>query len=127
MNTIRIALRGIAALAILTAGSTVLAATAKSEAQVRFEQERAACLSGQSHQDRATCLKEAGAAYAQARRGDNSNSTGIDYQANAVARCNAQTMPADRDACVLRMQGQGKVQGSVHGGGLIREIETIVK
>lgn len=127
MNTTRYALRGIAALAILTAGTTVLAATAMSEAQARFQQERSACLSGESHQDRKTCLKEAGAAYAQARRGDLGNGTGIDYQANAVARCSAQPSPADRDACVMRMQGRGKVEGSIHGGGLIREIETIVK
>ena len=46
--------------------------------------------------------------------------------ANALARCNAQPA-ADRDACVLRIQGQGRVEGSVNGGGLIRQVETPIK
>ena len=34
-----------------------------------YQQDRAACTSGQSHQDRQTCLREAGAALYEARRG----------------------------------------------------------
>lgn len=94
-----------------------------SEAQMRFKEERAQCLSGQSHQDRATCLKEATAALQEARRGGLENTSGNTYQQNTIARCGAQP-DADRDMCVQRMQGKGTVQGSVKGGGLIREFET---
>jgi hypothetical protein len=83
-------------------------------------------MSGQSQQDRSTCLREASAAWAEARRGGLTSATSTDYQANALARCNAQPA-ADRDACVLRIQGQGRVEGSVNGGGLIRQVETPIK
>jgi hypothetical protein len=46
---------------------TTLAAadnTVSADAQARYQQERAVCLSGQSNQDRATCLREADAALA---------------------------------------------------------------
>jgi hypothetical protein len=61
-----------------------------------------------------------------AGRGPDPSATSTDYQANALARCNAQPA-ADRDACVLRIQGQGRVEGSVNGGGLIRQVETPIK
>ena len=91
-----------------------------SDARTRYLQERAMCDSGQSHQDRATCLREAGAAYDQARRG------GLDdgraqYQLNALVRCNA-LPPEERDACRARMQGQGVTRGSVAEGGIYREL-----
>lgn len=95
-----------------------------SEAQKRYNQERAHCLSGQSSQDRATCLKEAGAALQEARR--NRLESGAGFAANATARCNAQPA-ADREACVQRIMGAGSTQGSVEAGGLIRQTETPVK
>ena len=97
-----------------------------SEAQQRYQQERAHCLSGQSQQDRATCLKEAGAAYDEERRGRLDNSGGSSFTQNATARCNAQPA-ADREACVQRIRGAGSAQGSVLGGGIIRSTETPVK
>ena len=100
---------------------------ALSQAQQQYKQERAHCLSGQSHQDRATCLKEAAAAYQEARRGAlASNSGSTDLSQNAKARCEAQP-PADREACILRVMGAGSAEGSVKGGGVIREIETKVQ
>lgn len=96
-----------------------------SQAQQRYQQERARCLSGQSHQDRATCLKEAGAAYDEARRGRLDNS-GSDFTQNATQRCNAQP-PEDREACVQRILGAGSAQGSVEGGAIIRQTETKVR
>jgi hypothetical protein len=102
------------------------AGKAMPQAQQQYQQERAYCMSGKSQQDRATCLKEAGAAYDEARRGGLNNKAAADYSQNATERCNAQP-PADRDACIQRIVGAGATQGSVKGGGLIRETETKVK
>ena len=89
-------------------------------AQSRHRQERAACLSGQASQDLKTCLREADAAYAQARKGD-LNDGAAAYTRNSVQRCEA--LPAmDRQACVARIQGQGSTSGSVAGGGIYREL-----
>jgi hypothetical protein len=46
-----------------------------SQAQQQYQQDRAYCSSGQATEDRATCMKEAAAAYAEARRGGDSTST----------------------------------------------------
>ena len=80
---------------------------AMSEAQARYQQDRAACMTGQSNQDRATCLKEAGAALAEARRGNLNDAQG-------------------QTDCLARMRGEGTTEGSVAGGGILREKVTIV-
>ncbi len=97
--------------ALLFAGS----ALAETPAQT-YQRERAACLSGQSSQDRTTCLKEAAAALVEARRGGLSPASGADAE-----RCNA-LVGVERAACVARMHGAGKVSGSVEGGGVLREL-----
>ena len=97
-----------------------------SEAQQRYQQERAHCLSGQSQQDRATCLSEAGAALEEARRGRLDNNGGNSFTQNATQRCNAQPA-SDREACVQRILGAGSADGSVKGGGIIRQTETPIK
>ena len=105
--------------------SAALAAEGKatSDAQARYQQERAMCDSGQSQQDRTTCLREAGAALQEARRGQLSDGSAAQYQRNALVRCDG--LPDDqRDACVARMQGQGTTSGSVAAGGIYRELIT---
>jgi hypothetical protein len=104
--------------------SAALAADAAglSDARARYQQERAVCESGRSHQDRATCLREAGAAYEQARRGGLSDGQAR-YQQNAMLRCDV-LPPEDRIACQARMQGQGTTRGSVEQGGIYRELVT---
>ncbi|MGY8904334.1 MAG: hypothetical protein ACKVIH_07295 [Burkholderiales bacterium] len=97
-----------------------------SEAQQRYKEERAFCMSGQSHQDRATCLTEANNAYADARRGRLTSTGSTDYQANALARCQAQP-PTERQDCIQLIQGNSSATGSVKGGGVIREIELPVR
>jgi hypothetical protein len=89
---------------------------------MRYQQERAVCMSGQSHQDRATCLSEAAAAFAEAKRGrlDDGNAQ---CELNALKRC-AALAEGDRPACVARMQGQGSTSGSAAGGGIYRESVT---
>ena len=106
--------------AVWSAGGT------SSEAQQRYKQERAHCLSGMSQQDKSTCLKEAGAALNEARRKRLDTGGHASLQANATARCSAQP-EADRDACLQRITGSGSTQGSVEGGGLLRQVETPVK
>jgi hypothetical protein len=95
-----------------------------SEAQARYQQDRAACNSGQSYQDRATCLREAGAALQEAKRGrigDGQNS----YEQNRLVRCD-RVAEGDREDCLRRMRGEGTVSGSVESGGIYRELRTTV-
>jgi hypothetical protein len=95
-----------------------------SEAQARYEQDRAACNSGQSNQDRATCLREAGAALGEAKRG-NLRDGQTSYEQNQTLRCD-RLKEGDRDDCLRRMHGEGTVSGSVESGGIYRELRTIV-
>lgn len=90
-----------------------------------YQEERAACMSGQSHQDRSTCLKEAAAAQQAARRGQLVQSD-ADYQQNALRRCDVFTDQTERQACVRRVTGDGVASGSVESGGVLRESTTIV-
>jgi hypothetical protein len=46
--------------------------------------------------------------------------------ANAMGRCDVHTSGEDQAACRARIMGMGSVEGSVAGGGLIREVETVV-
>lgn len=97
-------------------------AAGPSQAEGNYQAERARCLAGESSQARDTCLKEAGAAYDEARRGSLGAGSGADLERNATQRCEAQP-PADRAACVQRILG-GTSEGSVGGGGVIRQTET---
>lgn len=84
-------------------------------------QERQNCMDGKTNQDRATCLREAGAAKQESQRG-NLRDTG-DYSSNASKRC--ETLPADQKAdCERRSMGEGNVSGSVGSGGVVRELVT---
>jgi hypothetical protein len=94
--------------------------TAAAGAQQRYEQERAVCMTGRSNQDRATCLKEAGAAYEEAKH--HALGAGAAPEAgNALQRCEG--LPsADRAACTERVQGQGTTTGSAAAGGTMSEL-----
>ena len=88
-----------------------------------YQQERERCNSGQSGQDRETCLREAGAAAQEAPRGNLTNAP----EENRFARCDYHKDPNDREYCIRRMKGEGTVSGSVEGGGLIRELRVITR
>ena len=112
---------------MLLVASTGMAAQAVTkadlaQAQARYQQERALCLRGQSQQDQATCLKEAGAALAEARRGG-LDSDSANFTANQQQRCDRQAGDEQLD-CLARMRGRGTTQGSVAGGGILRELVT---
>jgi hypothetical protein len=97
------------------------AADKPSPAQAAYQQEKARCQRGETNQDRATCLKEAGAAYDEARRGRTGTASTADLARNAAQRCDAQPA-ADREACLQRLQSPA--QGSAQGGGVLRQTET---
>jgi hypothetical protein len=113
--------------AVLLASTSLCAATAlaqdrskSADANTRYQSDRAVCLNGLSNQDRATCLKEAGAAKDEARRG-NLNDGRAAYDQNAMVRCSA--LPAgDQDACKRRIQGEGLTVGTPANGGVYREL-----
>ena len=110
--------------ALLGADMAAAAGGKLSEAQARYQQDRAACLSSQSYQDRAACLREAGAALQQSKRrrtGDGQSS----YEQNRLIRCD-RVAAEDRDDCLRRMRGEGTVSGSVESGGIYRELRTTV-
>ena len=86
-----------------------------------YQSEVQACNSGNTQQDQATCLREARNAAAEKRRGRLEVGQN---DANVTARCSVHAASDDRAACEARMMGAGSVEGSVAGGGLIREVET---
>ena len=115
---------GVAALLAMTAATAQVATgTTGIDASGSYQQEVNACLTGRTQQDQATCLREARNAQADKKRGVLDD--GANYQANARARCNVLS-GEERSACEARMMGYGTVSGSVAGGGVIREVETVV-
>jgi hypothetical protein len=91
-----------------------------------YQQELSVC--GHNQQDRAACIREAGAARQEAARGGLTSAP--DYRGNALARCGLQP-PADRADCEARVLGSNgntnsSIDGSVMGGGVIRESVTTV-
>jgi hypothetical protein len=89
-----------------------------------YQSEVQACMSGKTQQDRDTCLKEARNAHADKQRGVLDTQGNV--QANAMDRCDVFQSGENKAACEARVLGYGNVQGSVAGGGLVREVETVV-
>lgn len=89
----------------------------------RMQKERATCDGVQ--QDRAACLREAGAARQEAGRHGLTTPGAEREDANALARCREQPV-ADRADCEARIRGGARTstEGSVMGGGVIRETVT---
>ncbi|MGZ5240240.1 MAG: hypothetical protein ACXWCN_08980 [Caldimonas sp.] len=102
-------------------------ASSQKGADAQYLKDRADCEAGRTAEDRATCLKEAGAAQQERRRHtlDNSGSP----QANAADRC--KVLPTkDQADCLARVQGPTAPNqrvlstGSVAGGGVLKETTT---
>lgn len=110
-----------ATVALLFAGGAAAANDASSDAQLRYQQERTACFTAPFIVDRETCLREAGAALQEARRGALAGANERELAQNRLARCKA--LPAaDQEDCVRRMSGEGTTSGSVEQGGILREL-----
>src|SRR5690242_16350502 len=91
----------------------------------RYVDERAQC-ADKSGDDRKTCLREAGAAQYEAKRGTLAADDSSNYEANREARCAVHKNADERDYCLRRMRGEGTTSGSVEGGGILRELVVTV-
>jgi len=120
-------LLGAALLACTTiAASAFTTGEAQLSPQAQYRADVAHCKSGQSNEDQATCMKEAGAALEAAKKHDLGNGT-ASYDADKTKRC--QGLSGDRrEDCMALMNGQGNLttQGSVEGGGVLRETTITV-
>ena len=111
--------------AVFACTTAVAGVADNGSARAEGEKYRQACMAGQTNQDRATCLKEANNYLADLKKNPGKfqgNATAA-AAANAKARCEALS-GSDRTACMARISGQGKVSGSVEGGGIYRELVT---
>lgn len=100
--------------------------TAKTSADSRYQQERAACAAMSNPESRTNCLRDLGAARQQAQRQPRAPVSQDQLQRNALQRCQVHTIAEDRAICERMVRGEGDVSGSVSGGGQIRSIETTV-
>ena len=108
------------ALAAAPAGAS---SSQKAAIDAQYQREVARCKSGNTNEDQATCLREAGAARQQALQGGLDNQPGVDqnYSQNALDRC--KLVPADqRKNCVALMQDPSQTEGSVGSGGVLRKV-----
>lgn len=119
---------GVAAFLAMTAATAQVATggahTGGIDASGNYQSEVQACMNGRTQQERDTCLQEARNARADKQRGVLDNS-GAQYDANAKARCEPLT-GEEKAACHARVMGYGNTSGSVAGGGVLREVETVV-
>jgi hypothetical protein len=90
----------------------------------KYNQERAWCVANTQGDERAACLRDSGAAQAE-KRGGTLDNNDANFAANAMQRCEA-LAGADRAACKARVMGYGSASGSVQGGGIIKQVETVV-
>jgi hypothetical protein len=102
----------------------LLSPAAFADARQTYQEERARCMSAPPEEDRAACLKEAGAALQAARRGELEDQPAV-YETNRLARC-SYLPKGERGDCERRMRGEGTTSGSVEGGGIYRELRTQV-
>ncbi|MEO8835570.1 MAG: hypothetical protein ABI364_02400 [Caldimonas sp.] len=92
-----------------------------------YLKDRANCDAGRTAEDRATCLKEAGAAAEERKRHALDNNGSL--RQNAIDRCNI-VAPKDKADCLARIEGSTQpnqrttTSGSVAGGGVLRQTTT---
>ena len=112
------------ALLAVTATAQIASGTTGIDATGSAASEMAACNNGTTQQSRETCMTEVRNANAAKRAGQVDNAGG-QFDANALMRCNV-FQGEDKVACEARVTGYGSPQGSVAGGGVITEVETVV-
>ena len=102
------------------AGAQAAGAQASGSIQSQYQLDVQRCNTGQTNQDRATCLREAGAAREEAQRNRLDNGQSANYDTNALARCN-KLPQTQREDCMRQMSAPSSVKGSVESGGVLRE------
>ena len=112
------------ALFAITATAQIASGTTGIDATGNAASEMAACNNGSTQQSRETCMTEVRNANAEKRAGKIDNAGG-QFNANALMRCNV-LQGEDKIACEARVSGYGNPQGSVAGGGVITQVETVV-
>ena len=93
-------------------------------ARSQYKREIAACAVAMPVESRGNCVKEARNTLAEIKRGRmNETRQAADYEKNGLLRCEAH-QGEDKSDCMARIGGQGKIEGSVAGGGILRELTT---
>jgi hypothetical protein len=93
-------------------------------ARARYKHELTDCAMTHPVVDNRNCVREARNTLAEIRRGRmNESWRSSDFEKNAVVRCDVH-QGDDKLDCVARMHGRGKTDGSVAGGGILRELTT---
>jgi hypothetical protein len=110
--------------AVTAASAQIASGTTGIDATGNAQSELAACINGKTQQDRQTCITEVRNANAAKRAGQVDNSGGR-FKENALARCDV-FKGEEQIACQARIVGYGDAAGSVAGGGVIRQVETVV-
>jgi len=109
---------------LLAAQSFAQTPHAPAAAQARYQQELADCAVTHPVVNKDNCVKEARNALAEIRRGKmNESWQPSDLTRNALQRCDVHKGD-DKADCIARIQGKGRTEGSVAGGGILRELTT---
>ncbi len=112
------------ALLAITATAQIVSGTTGIDTTGNRASEMAACNNGTTQQSRETCMTEVRNANAAKRAGKIDNA-GAQYRANALLRCDP-LQGENKIACEARVAGYGSPQGSVAGGGVLTQVETVV-
>lgn len=111
-----------AAMLVASVASAQSVGGTQSSIEAKYQRDRAACMSSDSQHERSSCLREAGAVRAQARRGSSQGGESQEMLTrNALERCKRQP-PEQQVICERMVRGEGSTTGSVEGGGMIREL-----
>jgi hypothetical protein len=111
----------------LWCASICLTAQAQTPAQpqdeltTRYQQDLADCEVQQATQDLTACRLEARSALAEAKRNLLNDTTANLFEKNQLKRCRV-FRGDDREACEARARNEGSSTGSVHSGGILREV-----
>jgi len=96
------------------------ASSQSSSAQQAYEEAVAYCRSGEPGIDVENCLRDAGAALQDAKRHGNGDAN-ANFEENQRARCDGLSGTQHQDCLELLSSSDVETQGSVEGGGILRQ------